>query len=78
MCQVPETFKRLKSICEVRSKLVHGDSVDKEKVATANADAPLLAKAVLRKAVEQGWPSQQTLDALAMTVENHLVDDPLG
>jgi hypothetical protein len=63
-----ETFRRLKNIYEVRSKLVHGGAVKQSKISEANADAPVLAKAVIRKAVESGWPEPKLLDSLAISL----------
>jgi hypothetical protein len=60
------TFKRLKEIYSVRSKLVHGGSVHADMRDRANQDAAELGKAVTRKAVESGWPDADALDKLAV------------
>lgn len=65
-----ETFARLKSIYRVRSGLVHGNKSKKikpEEVSQATMDAPILAKAVIRKAIESGWPDQRALDETALS-----------
>lgn len=61
-----ETFKRLKNIYEVRSKLVHGGSIKRENLMAAQVDVVPLARAVIRKAVEFGWPDGASLDAQAV------------
>lgn len=61
-----ETFDRLKNIYEVRSKLVHGDVIKPSKLVAARADAPALAKAVMRLAIEYGWPVPFTFDSMAI------------
>jgi Apea-like HEPN len=61
-----ETFKRLQNIYEVRSRLVHGGSITREQLATAQTDIVPLARAVIRKAVEHGWPNSLSLDVQAL------------
>jgi hypothetical protein len=64
-----ETFDRLKNMYRFRSSLVHGNKSKKmkaEDVARATTDAPILAKAVIRKAIEVGWPDQKVLDGIAL------------
>lgn len=62
-----KTFAKLKNMYDVRSKLVHGSSVPPTKRQQALEDAPELAKAIILKAIEHGWPEQKALDALALT-----------
>jgi Apea-like HEPN len=61
-----ETFKRLRNIYTVRSKLVHGGTISPEMRRDAERDAEELAVAVTRKAVESGWPNPAVLDILAL------------
>ena len=61
-----ETFEKLRNIYSVRSKLVHGTRVKPESRRTAEIDAGELAKAITRKAVEDGWPHGDALDELAL------------
>ena len=60
------TFDRLRNIYGVRSKLVHGSSIKPTERREAEIDAKQLAIAVVRNAVEAGWPSQAVLDKLAI------------
>jgi hypothetical protein len=61
-----ETFQRFKHVYRVRSKLVHGTRVSSEDRATANKDAKELARAVVLRAMETGWPDRKALDQLAL------------
>ncbi len=61
-----DVFMRLKNIYRVRSKLVHGGHVSPESRAAAEGDASDLAKAVIKKAVVEGWPESEALDAAAL------------
>ena len=61
-----ETFRRLRNIYTVRSKLVHGGSISGQMRSEANRDAAELAIAVTRKAIEAGWPNPVALDAVAL------------
>lgn len=56
------TFKRLSSVYRIRSKLVHGSHVPESERQAAEHDAGELAKAVVRRAVEKGWPSRKRLE----------------
>jgi hypothetical protein len=67
-----ETFRRLQNIYDARSKLVHGGSITREKLVAAQADAASLARTVIRKAVEHGWPDGQSLDAKAVGVRRQM------
>ncbi len=62
-----ETFNKLGVIYDVRSKLVHGSTVDPARLRTAHTDARELAIAVVRKCVEHGWPNKQALDRMALS-----------
>jgi Apea-like HEPN len=59
------TFDQLHNIYMVRSKLVHGSRVNATHRIAAEADAAELALAVVRKAVETGWPDAEVLNQLA-------------
>jgi hypothetical protein len=61
-----ETFRKLRNIYEVRSRLVHGGRVKADDRAAAERDAADLAKAVTRKAVQVGWPDREELDEVAL------------
>ncbi len=67
--QPEETFKRLARLYRIRSKLVHGSRVREEERRTAEDDAGQLARAVIRRALEHGWPSKKHLDQLALVVQ---------
>ena len=56
----------LKNIYNVRSKLVHGAAVKPEARAVAERDAADLARAVTRKAIENGWPNDKALREQAL------------
>lgn len=60
-----ETFRKLYDIYSVRSKLVHGSPVKFDGLASASNDARILACAVIRRAIETGWPKAEELDHLA-------------
>jgi hypothetical protein len=66
-----DTMQRLKQIYTLRSKLVHGGRVKPLDLQTATLDAAALAKAVIRQAVESGWPDPKTLDAAALGALGH-------
>jgi len=61
-----ETFAKLKNVYDVRSKLVHGSRIKREARIAAEQNARELARAVIRKAVDQSWPDSSKLDALAV------------
>lgn len=61
-----ETFAKLKNIYDVRSKLVHGSRISREARTAAEQDARELTRAVIKTAVERGWPDSKKLDALAV------------
>jgi Apea-like HEPN len=61
-----ETFKRLASLYRIRSKLVHGSRVNDQERRIAEQDAGQLAKAVVLRALEHGWPSKRQLDKKAL------------
>jgi hypothetical protein len=61
-----DTFDRLKNVYDVRSRLVHGSKVNKAHRQAADTDAADLARAIVRKAVESGWPDPETLDRQAV------------
>lgn len=62
-----ETFKRLRNIYTVRSKIVHGGTISPQMRNNANRDAAELACAVTRKAIETRWPDSKTLDTIALS-----------
>lgn len=64
-----ETFRRLRNVYDVRSKLVHGGAILPQKRNDANRDAGELAIAVARKAIDSGWPDPAKLDALALSYQ---------
>ncbi|HUW78882.1 MAG TPA: hypothetical protein VMV52_09080 [Candidatus Nanopelagicaceae bacterium] len=61
-----DTFNKLKLIYRVRSKLVHGGKISHSDREIANQNVAELAKAVIRRAVTQGWPNADKLNELAM------------
>jgi hypothetical protein len=64
-----ESSNQLRNIYRVRSKLVHGGRINPADRARADADAPKLLKALIRKALESGWPDTAELDALALRLD---------
>jgi hypothetical protein len=60
------TFADLKRVYAVRSSLVHGTPVKPTERQAARHDASELARAVLLKALETGWPEPLQLDAAAI------------
>ncbi len=64
-----ETFDRLGTIYKVRSKLVHGAPVTNDIYQQARKDAKELAVAVVKKCVEHGWPSKDTLNEIALSTD---------
>lgn len=62
------TFAKLKNIYTVRSKLVHGSTIKPTKRQQALDDSPVLAKAIVVKAIQQGWPDMDALNELALKV----------
>lgn len=63
-----ETFQQLRNIYRVRSKLVHGGRIKETERTRALADAPKLTTALIRRALESGWPEPMGLDAVALAV----------
>lgn len=63
-----EAFEQLRTIYRVRSKLVHGGRIKDTERAKALAGAPELASALIRRALESGWPEPTELDAVALEV----------
>lgn len=61
-----QTAEELKDIYEVRSRLVHGTPVSLARLRAAEATARTISIAVVRKAIETGWPARTTLDELAL------------
>jgi hypothetical protein len=61
-----DTFDQLKNIYDVRSGLVHGSRVDARKRERATKEASAIVKAVVRKAVEDGWPDHKKLNRSAL------------
>jgi len=61
-----DTMRRLKQIYTLRSNLVHGGRVKPPELHAATLDAAALAKAIIRQAVESGWPDPKALDAAAL------------
>jgi hypothetical protein len=64
-----ETFEKLKTIYDVRSRLVHGSRIKPEVRQAAEKDVADLAKLITKKAVEDEWPDSKKLDELALTTE---------
>jgi len=62
-----ETFKKLREVYSVRSKIVHGSPVKPAKRTAAVNDAADIAKAVIRRAIEQSWPQPSELDKQAVS-----------
>lgn len=62
-----ETFRRLRDVYSIRSRLVHGGSVKPEWRQQAERDAADIARAVMLKAIEEGWPNSQQLNGVALT-----------
>jgi hypothetical protein len=61
-----QTFMRLKKIYEVRSNLVHGGRVTFPELNMVTSDAAELTKAILRTAVQSGWPDPSVLNTVAL------------
>lgn len=61
-----ETFKQLRDVYTTRSKLVHGSKVDAAKREQAIIDARDIIKAIMLKAIENGWPNKGQLDRRAL------------
>jgi len=61
-----ETFARLRNIYQVRSGLVHGSPPRSEARADAFTHAGKLARAVVRRSIEAGWPDGKHLDQVAI------------
>jgi hypothetical protein len=57
----------LKTVYDVRSRLVHGSGVKPGDRGAAEALALELARRVVRKAVTDGWPDHEELNRLAAT-----------
>ena len=62
-------FDEFKEVYTVRSNLVHGTPVTRERHHAADLLARRLTIAVLKKAIEMGWPEPSTLDRLALAVD---------
>lgn len=60
------TFEQLRHIYKVRSRIVHGASVKSEDRQLAEQKAAELAKAVMKRAIESGWPKRSKLDEVAL------------
>jgi hypothetical protein len=71
-----ETFRKLGNIYKVRSTLVHGSPVKSEDRQVAQQDASELARAVVKKAIVEGWPNTGTLDSVALRTGVVEVLDP--
>lgn len=61
------TFRALKRIYDVRSKLVHGGSVSEEDRIAATRDANQILKMTIVKALSDGWPNPKSLDECALS-----------
>jgi hypothetical protein len=60
-------YRELNVIYDLRSKLVHGSKVPKpEAVDEAARTARSLAAEMLRRGLGEGWPTRQSLEALAL------------
>jgi hypothetical protein len=70
-----ETFDRLGKIYKVRSKLVHGSPVAPATYQEVRKDAKELAVAVVKKCVEDGWPSRDALNEIALSTDAVPTDD---
>jgi hypothetical protein len=64
-----ETFDRLGKIYKIRSKLVHGSPVTPTAYQEVRKDAKELAVAVVKKCVEDGWPSRDVLNEMALSTD---------
>jgi hypothetical protein len=64
------TFADLRTIYRLRSNLVHGSRVSPTDLRNAAERAGDIARAVMRRAINHGWPEQKELDRLAVTLEN--------
>jgi hypothetical protein len=64
-----ETFGRLGKIYKVRSKLVHGSPVAPTTYQEVRKDAKELAVTVVKKCVEDGWPSRDVLNEMALSAD---------
>lgn len=60
-----ETFARLKQLYKIRNTLAHGGALGANDLYTATEEAAELAKAVVRKAIDSGWPDPKALQAMA-------------
>jgi hypothetical protein len=61
-----ETFTQLRDVYTIRSKLVHGSKVDATKREQAIKDARDIVKAIILKAIENGWPDPRQLNRRAL------------
>lgn len=61
------TFDALKTIYEARSKLVHGTKIRRQERMRATEMARDLVKAIVLKAVEDGWPDPTELTRIALS-----------
>lgn len=61
-----DTWAQLKDIYSVRSNLVHGSPVTSAKRRAAEVLAKDLATAVIKRAIEAGWPKTRELDLMAI------------
>lgn len=62
-----DIFRRLRDMYDTRSKLVHGTApIPRQKVAGSAPDARALTGKMLVKALEEGWPTKERLQALLL------------
>ena len=65
-----KTFEALKRIYRVRSDMVHGTPPKPEDRHQAAKDAADIARAVIRRSLESGWPDTKKLDRMALAPES--------
>jgi hypothetical protein len=59
-------FKQLARVYDTRSKIVHGSRVDAAELQDVVAVAKRLTARILLRGIDQGWPSQDELRAMAL------------
>jgi Apea-like HEPN len=61
-----ETFSKLKTVYEVRSKLVHGSPVKATDRQEAQVNAADIVRSVVLRSIRSGWPNLRDLDRRAL------------
>lgn len=71
---VNETYRKLLEIYRTRSRLLHGDSVRAEELASSEAEARDIALDIVRRGIAHGWPDANRLNDSALR-GNHASSD---